>query len=534
LTRALPDGALRRLLAAWLLVDTGAWAFTIALAVYAFDRSGVGSVAAVTAARLVPAMVAAPFVGALVDRGDRGRVVALACLLQAASIAGAAALVQSRAPLGTVLALAAVSGIAGTAARPGLQALMPALARTPGDLTRATALWSATDSAAFLLGSGAGGVVIAATGVVAIIVAAAAAIGTAGAIAAGLPPVAATSPDEPGPDDRGVAVALGGVRALAGAKELRVPFALLTGLMLIGGMTDVQLVGLALGPLRMGSGGPGQIYALWGVGGLLGSGGMLRLVRRRGYGLAMATGAPLFGVALGLSGAGGVPLALASMVGVGIGFTLVETAVMALVARLADDAVIGRVYALSELLYTGVAGLGAVLAAPLIDAVGLTASLAVVGGAFAAAGALAWRVAGRLDSGQEDAGIVRELLRGVAFLGPLPLPRLERLVRQARPASFAAGTAIVTAGEPGEDFYVIEEGVVDVVEFARQMGPGEGFGEIALLREIPRTATVRARTPVRVRALARPVFIAAVSQHEDSGREAQATVEAHLARARRA
>jgi MFS family permease len=533
LTRAIPSGPLGRLLGAWLLIGIGGWAFTIALAVYAFDRSGVGSVAAVTAARLVPAMLAAPFAGALVDRGNRARVVAAACAVQAASVAGAAALIGSGAPLGAVLVLAAVSGIVGTAPRPALQALMPALARTPGELTRATALYSATDSGAFLLGSGVGGLAIAATGTVAIVAAAVVAIGLAAVLALGLPAVAATAADEPQVEEGAVASALAGLRALRDARDLRGPFALLAALLLLEGMSDVQLVSLALGPLGLGSGGPGELYALWGVGGLIGSAVMLRLVRRRGYGLALAGGVILFGAALGLSGVDGVVVALAAMIPVGIGFSLVETAVMALVARLADDAVIGRVYALSELLYTGVAGIGAIVAAPLIDAVGLSASLELVGGGFALAGGLSWASAARLDAGQEDAGIVRELLRGLPFLGPLPLPRLERLVRQARPVSYEMGDTIIAIGDHGEDFFVIEDGAVDVVEFARQMGPGEGFGEIALLRDIPRTATVRAATPIRLRALARHVFISAVSQHEDSGREAHAVVEEHLARPRR-
>ncbi|HEX3873427.1 MAG TPA: cyclic nucleotide-binding domain-containing protein [Solirubrobacteraceae bacterium] len=533
LTRALPTGPLGRLLAAWLLIGTGGWAFMIALAVYAFDRSGVGSVAAATAARLVPAMLAAPVAGNVVDRGNRARVVTVACVLQAASFAGAAILIESDAPLGTVLGFAAISGIVGTAARPALAALMPALARTPAELTRATALWSATDSGAFLLGSGVGGLAIAATGPVAIVAVGVVAVGLAAVCAAGLPTVLASAADEPGVAEPALRAALAGLRALVDARDLRVPFGLFAILLLLQGMSDVQLVGLAIGPLGMGSGGPGELYAIWGVGGLIGSGLMLRVVRRRGYGLALAAGVVAFGAALAVAGADGTGLALTAMIPVGIGFSLVETAVMALVARLADDAVIGRVYALSELLYTGVAGIGAIVAAPLIDAVGLGASLGLVGGAFAVAGILSWGVSARLDAGQEDAGIVRDLLRRLPFLGPLPLPRLERLVRQARPIAFPAGATIISAGEHGEDFFVIEDGIVDVVEFARQMGPGEGFGEIALLRDIPRTATVRAQTDVRVRALARPVFISAVTQHEDAGREAHAVVETHLARPRR-
>lgn len=144
-----PRGPLAVLLGAWLLVGTGGWAFAIALAVYAFDRSGAGAVGAVTAARLLPAMFAAPLTGGLIDRGDRSRVVAGACVLQAVCLALAGGFVLAGASLVVIGVLAALSSIAATVPRPGLQALLPALACSPQELTRATALWSAVDSARF-------------------------------------------------------------------------------------------------------------------------------------------------------------------------------------------------------------------------------------------------------------------------------------------------------------------------------------------------------------------------------------------------
>jgi MFS family permease len=296
------------------------------------------------------------------------------------------------------------------------------------------------------------------------------------------------------------------------------------------GTTDVQIVAISLGKLGLGDGGPGLLYTVWGVGGLLGSALLLILVRRRGYGLALTLGALGFAAGIAVVGAGGVPLALAAMIPAGLGFALVETAVMGLVPRLADDTVVGRVYALSEILYAGAAGVGALIAPLLIDAFGAAGSFAVVGIAFGAGAVLAWRACARLDTGQEEAGRVRELLRGVQFLAPLPLPRLERLVRGARALVLRAGTDIVRRGEPGEQFFVIEDGNVEIVEFGRQRGPGDGFGEIALLRDVPRTATVRALSDVRLWVLTRPAFVAAVLGHGDARHLADAVVNETLAR----
>jgi MFS family permease len=527
-----PGGPLATLLGAWLLAYTGGWAFTIALAVYAFDRSGAGAVAAVTAARLLPAMLAAPLTGGLVDRGERGRVVAAACLVQAACLGGVAALIFAHSSLVAIIALAAIGGAAATALRPALQALMPALASSPDELTRATAAWSVIDNGGFLIGAGAGGTAIALIGAGAVVGVAAGLVAVAGVIAVALPSVGATAADEPEDDAEGLSSLLAGLRAVAASPMLRGPFAVFAGLLLLEGTTDVQLVALSLGKLHMGNAGPGVLTAVWGIGGLLGSALILFLVRRRGYGLALAAGSIVFAGGLALAAINVIPMAIGAMIPAGIGFALVEIAVMALVPRLADDAIVGRVYALSEVLYAGAAGVGALIAPSLISGLGVDGSLAAVGIAFGAGAIVAQRTFARLDVGQEEAGRVRELLRGVSFLAPLPLPRLERLVRAARPLTVAAGATVVRAGEIGQEFFVVADGIVDIVEYGRRQGPGSGFGEIALLRDVPRTATVRAATDVRLLALTRPAFLGAVSGHGDATELADAMVAEHLARPR--
>jgi CRP-like cAMP-binding protein len=121
--------------------------------------------------------------------------------------------------------------------------------------------------------------------------------------------------------------------------------------------------------------------------------------------------------------------------------------------------------------------------------------------------AVGWSRWAALDRGQQQAARIRELLRGVWFLRSLPLPRLERLVRGADPRLVSAGEDVIRLGEAGDEFYVIERGRVDIVEFGTQQSAGEGFGEIALLRDVPRTATVRACTELQLWAISRPAFI---------------------------
>jgi hypothetical protein len=513
-----------------MLACAAGWAFSVAIAVYAFDRSGATAVGLVIAARLLPAILAAPLMGWLIDKVGRATVVAGACAAQALCLGASAAIMSSHGRLWPIVLLAAATGAAATAPRPALEALLPALAKTPEELTRATAAWGAIDNAAFLLGGGVGAASIAVIGAGAVTATAAGLFALAGVLALRLPWVKATDTDEPEDETAGLADALAGLRTLKHTPLLRTAFVLLAGLLLVEGAVEVQIPALSIGELHMGNGGPGELYIVWGIGGVLGSAVLLALARRRGYGLALLVGCISFAVGVGVCGADGIPVALLAMLPAGVGMALVETGFMALVPRLADDAVAGRVYGLAEVAYSGAGGAGALLAPPLIRALGTRGSLAAGGAAFGLLAISTTATLARLDTGQEKASRVRELLHGVNFLSPLPLPRLERLVRGAQSVDVPAGTAVVSAGEHGREFYVIDDGTVEVEGYGRQQGPGTGFGEIALLRDIPRTATVRAVTDLHLWTITRRAFLAAVGAHGETERLATATVEEHLAR----
>jgi hypothetical protein len=121
-----------------------------------------------------------------------------------------------------------------------------------------------------------------------------------------------------------------------------------------------------------------------------------------------------------------------------------------------------------------------------------------------------------------------ELLRGNTIFAPLPVATLERLSNDLVPVSAPAGEELITQGEPGDRFYLIEAGEVEVFEdgrFRRNEGRGDCFGEIALLHDVPRTATVRSTKPTKLLALERDQFITAVTGHRRSSQMAHTVVE---------
>jgi CRP-like cAMP-binding protein len=123
------------------------------------------------------------------------------------------------------------------------------------------------------------------------------------------------------------------------------------------------------------------------------------------------------------------------------------------------------------------------------------------------------------------------LLRQVSFFAPLPVVIVEHLASQLQSATYEPGDVIIQDGEPGERFYIIAHGQARVCKDGkelRQMGPGESFGEIALLREVPRTATIVAMDRLQARTLGRADFLAAVTGNSASAKGADEVVSGRL------
>jgi hypothetical protein len=185
----------------------------------------------------------------------------------------------------------------------------------------------------------------------------------------------------------------------------------------------------------------------------------------------------------------------------------------------------------TQSVFVGTLGLGAIVVPALIDAIGDRWTLVAVGLPVAAAAALAFPRFRRLDdeTALEPAHVA--LLRAVPIFTPLPVAIVDQLARDATTVAQPAGTRIVTQGEPGDAFYVIVDGEVDVAADGRPLQTlhtGDGFGEIALLRDVRRTATVTATTPVELLAITRDEFLAAVTGYPESAAAAHAIAAARL------
>jgi hypothetical protein len=181
---------------------------------------------------------------------------------------------------------------------------------------------------------------------------------------------------------------------------------------------------------------------------------------------------------------------------------------------MAPDAVLARVFGVFESLIALGVGLGSILAPALLALLGVRGALVATGVVLPLLAVASWRRLAALDHrlGTRDAEIA--VLRGVPMLRQLPVPSIEHLARQLRRSTVPAGTVVVRQGDPGDAFYVIVDGRADVVgggTVVRTLDAGDSFGEIALLRDVPRTATVRARSDLAVFVLGRDPFLDAVT-----------------------
>jgi len=261
---------------------------------------------------------------------------------------------------------------------------------------------------------------------------------------------------------------------------------------------------------------------------LLGAVVIVPLVHRTRLTIPLVVGAILWGLPLvAIAAWPNVGVALAALALVGVGNTLVDVAGFTLLQRIAPDDVLARVFGVVETVFYLAIGIGSLLAPLLVETAGARWALVAVGLFLPV---LVFARARRIVSIDADAIVPvheLELLGLVPMFAPLPQLSLERLARQLIPVEAAAGTAVIVQGDEGDRFYVIDEGEVDVVADGRHIGSfgrGYGFGEIALLRDVPRTATVTARTPVKLYALERDAFLAAVTGHSASEEAADALI----------
>jgi MFS family permease len=528
--RALRDvfasAPLRRLQLAWAGSVLGGWAYLVALGVYAYDEGGAAAVGLVGLIRMIPAALAAPFTASLADRFPRVTVMVASDAIRFALMLGAAAVIAADGPAAAVYVLVAASTVTGTVFRPAQAALLPSLVRTPTELTAANVASSTIESIGTFLGPALGGLLLAVSSPEVVFAANGLTFLWSAVLVLGLrgheqPREAReAAPDEPEPG------LLAGIGTIVHEPTLRTLVGLYAAQTLVAGALNVLVVVTSFELLDLDDAGVGLLYAAVGVGGLVG--GFVALLLAPGGRLArdFALGLALFGLPLALIG--GVPVAVIAVIGlaiIGIGNSIVDVNALTIMQRAVPDDVLGRALGALEGLLLATLGLGAVLAPVLIDVVGPEAAL-IATGALLPLLALLSRPRLRALDERTAAPTATGLLRGVPMLAGLPEPVLERLAREAVAVSFPAGSVVLREGDVGDRFYVVERGEVAIL--GRHFGPGEGFGEIALLRDVPRTATATAVTDVALAALERDPFVAAVTGHAPSAATADAVVAARL------
>jgi len=521
---------LRRVEISWAGTVSAYWMFIVTLAFYAYERGGPTAVGLVGLVRLLPSFFAAPFGAMLGDRYPRERVIVGINVARTLTIAVAALAAFTNAPAGIVYALASLVGLLQSTFRPTQAALLPLLARTPQELTAANLVLTTIESVGLFVGPAAGGLLLAATGTDTVFALTAGVFLLASLLLAGVRADRAVEPVAL----RGSFLheALAGFRTVIRDARLRLIIGLYGVQTLAAGALNVLVVVLALEVLDVGEAGIGFLNSAIGVGGLAGGLAAVAL-------LAQPRLASAFGLGLVLAGA---PIAVIAVLPqtaptlvllglVGLGITIVDVAGLTLLQRAVPDEVLTRVMGVVQSVFVGTLGLGAVLAPALIDGFGNRGTLAATGAALPIVALLAWPRLRALDESVASAPPHLELLRRISIFRPLPTATLEQLAREFRSLRVPAGEEIVRQGEHGDRFYIVAEGEVDVQVDGRPAEPlraGEFFGEIALLRDVPRSATVTAGTDVDVLALDRDEFINAVTGHPESAEAAQAVIVGRL------
>ena len=519
---------IRRIEGAWAASIIAYWAYGIALAVFAYQEGGAAAVGIVGLIRFVPSAIASPFASMLGDRLRRERVIVVAELVRAALLALSVAVLAVDGPVGLVYLLAALVAIAYTPIRPAQAALLPTLARNPAELTAANVTSSTIESLGIFGGPAIGGLLLAATSIEAVFAAA----GIAFLLSALL--VARVRVDEK-PERREPAGNIlsefaAGFVTLAREPGLRVLVLLMASQTLVAGALNVLIVVSALELLDLGEEGVGFLNSAVGIGGLIGAVISAALIGRR-LTSNFTLGILLWGVPIALMGLFPEPgLALFFLALVGLGNTLVDVSAFTLLQRAVPDEVLARVFGAVQGLWVATIGVGAITAPLLIAALDIRGALLVTGALLPVLATLLRRRLARLDAAPvptEELG----LLRAIDLFAPLPPPVLETLARALVPIRMEAGREVFRQGEVGDRYYIVVSGEVEIVSDGRVVavtGEGGYFGEIALLRDVPRTATVRAKSELELYALERDDFIGAVTGHAASADAADAVVATRL------
>jgi MFS family permease len=523
---------LRRAQLSFLGAWTAEWAFTVGLGIVAYRDGGATAVGLVGLLRMAPSAMLTPLLSPLADKGRRERVLILVSVLRGVVTGAAAVVVGVGGPPQIVYVLAVLSTIAATLYRPAHSALLPSLCHTGYELASANVVRGLLDAAATLMGPLLAALLLQFTGVTVVFAVAAGASLWAAALLLRLNYDAPPRPSAP--REANWMSAVEGIRVVSRNRDLALIMGLAAAQSFTRGALTVLNVVVAIELLETGEPGVGILTAAIGAGAVLGSLAASLLVGTRRLGAWFAVGVALWGLPVTLIGV--VPqqvAALGLLACVGVGNSLIDLGGFTLLARLAADEVLARVFGVLESVVALSIGVGALVASLVVDGAGVRSALVTVGLLCPVLAVASWQRLRGMDRsiGVRDDDI--DMLHRVAMLNVLPLPAIEQLARGLEPVDVPAGLVVFRQGDVGDHYFVIESGEADVIgdgATVATLGPGMGFGEIALLRRTRRTATVRATSDLRLKALRSDRFLPVVLGYTPSAREAGAVVDSMLDR----
>src|SRR5438552_8359947 len=507
----------------------GTWAYAVALPVYAYHSGGARAVGLLFFARFVLAALAAPWLGVRADRWSRRQLMLSADLIRCAIFVGMTVVASAGGSAYVVYVLAVTSTVVSSSYTPAQAALMPLLVDSPDELTAANLVGNTVSSVGMFAGPAIGGILLVLSTPSAVFALNAALFLWSAAFVVRIP---RDDPPERVVRPKFLPELTAGFTTVLRTPALRVVIGLTAAEEIVYGALEVLLVVLALRLLHAGNAGYGWLNTAMGVGSVAGAAIVaVALAARRRLAGGFALGILLWGAVAVAAAVSTLAPALVLLGLVGTAAILVQVNSITLLQRSTENEVLGRVFAVLESLMLAATAVGAVIAPGLVSWLGPRGALIAAGAFLPVLLVPFWPSLRRIDAEARIAVEPLELLRRSEISAQLPEAVLERLAAGATTVSTAADQVVVSRGEAGRHFYVIAAGraVVELDDGAtRELEPGDFFGEIALLRDVPRAANVRAPEPLRPYAVERDEFLAAVTGHAPTLVAAESIVTSRL------
>ena len=535
---------LRRMQLAFTGSLIGNWAYATAVSVWAYGVGGAKAVGIFIAVRLAIMAIATPFVSTFADKYPRKLVMIYSDLYCAVLIAAAAGCLYAGTPALPIFVLATLTAFGGSSFRAAQGAITPQLANTTEELTASNGTASTLESLAIFVGPAIGAGLLAIADVEIVFLLNVASFAWSMYMVSGIR-VGHSAPDQAEPENLKEAVAdavhaeeetaegffretSAGFRAIWNDKDLLITVIQGSAQTIVAGATAVFPLVMAVEILHTGAKGVGLLDSASGLAAILGGIFAIARASKHRLGQDLTVGVFLWSFPLVLVTIWPSPVtAFAVMAFLGFANPLVDVNVFTVIQRLTPDAVLGRVFGAFETCLISTMALGSAVTPVMLHLWGLRTTLAVLGvavGAVALAGLPRMR---QMDRRLEaPAGL--PLLKAIPMFSPLNPITLDALARALDRVEVLSGAVVVREGDESDLFYVIESGLVRVTasdgHLLREEGPGEYFGEIGLLRDVPRTATITAAADTVLLALARDEFLDAVTGQGEARRLAEDVV----------